>query len=207
MLGREKGRASKHLFKYLNPLPSKPTSCDHFSCQNVKCQNVKRCSEGGFHKLKIFVRLRVWSQMIDVQCKCLSKLSQLTNHRVYQELVYQNEVLKAILTGPNTLSLPSPHVVFAQLFSIRFPRYLAAWNRLITKELQAYISYICKWLTVLDYILAKTCMFFFYLIQTQGTLTIVHTWSPTDSAKYNIEIIMVVLNFLIRRDTNPAWNM
>lgn len=53
----------------------------------------------------------------------------------------------------------------------------------------------------------KNLYVFFYLIQTLGTLTIVHTWSPTDSAKYNIEIIMVVLNFLIRRDTNPAWNM
>ena len=37
--------------------------------------------------------------MINVQCKCLRKLSQLTNHRVYQELVYQNEVLKTMLTA------------------------------------------------------------------------------------------------------------
>ena len=37
--GRETGRASKHLFKYLNP----PTS-PRFSCQNVKFQNVKRCA-------------------------------------------------------------------------------------------------------------------------------------------------------------------
>lgn len=50
-------------------------------------------------------------------------------------------------------------------------------------------------------------IFLFNSNPDQGTLTIVHTWSPTDSAKYNIEIIMVVLNFLIRRDTNPAWNM
>lgn len=39
------------------------------------------------------------------------------------------------------------------------------------------------------------------------TLTIVHTWRPTDNARYNIEIIMVVLNFLIKRDTNPAWKI
>ena len=35
-----------------------------------------------------------------------------------------------MLAGSTTPSLSSPHAVFAQLFTIRFPRYLEAWNRL-----------------------------------------------------------------------------
>ena len=35
-----------------------------------------------------------------------------------------------MLTGSNTLSLPSPLAVFAQLFSIRFLHYVGFWNRL-----------------------------------------------------------------------------
>ena len=54
----------------------------------------------------------------------------LTNHRVYQELVYGNEVLKTMVTGTLTLSLPDPHAVFTQFFSILFPHYLGAQNRL-----------------------------------------------------------------------------
>ena len=52
------------------------------------------------------------------------KLSKLTNHRMYQELVYRNDVLKTILTGSNYPSLqshpPPPHpAVFVQLLSMR----------------------------------------------------------------------------------------
>ena len=43
---------------------------------------------------------------------------------VYQELVYQNEPLKTMLTGSNTLSLPSPHAVFAQLSRSAFSTIL-----------------------------------------------------------------------------------
>ena len=52
------------------------------------------------------------------------EMSQLTNHKIYLELVNWNEVLKTMLTGPTNLSLPSPHVVFLQLFLIHFPYYL-----------------------------------------------------------------------------------
>ena len=45
-------------------------------------------------------------------------------------LELHNEVLNTMLAGSTTPSLSSPHAVFAQLFSIRFPRYLEAWNRL-----------------------------------------------------------------------------
>ena len=55
---RERGRACKHLFKYLiqGDCPAHFLQ-SHFSCQNVKCQNVKRCSVRGFHMLNTFVRL------------------------------------------------------------------------------------------------------------------------------------------------------
>ena len=54
----------------------------------------------------------------------------LTNRRVYQELVYGNEILKTMVTSTLTLSLPDLHGVFTQFFSILFPHYLGAWNRL-----------------------------------------------------------------------------
>ena len=52
------------------------------------------------------------------------------NHRVSWELVYQNELLKTMLTNSPTPSLPSSHAVFTQLFSTSFLHYLGAWNRL-----------------------------------------------------------------------------
>ena len=50
--------------------------------------------------------------------KCWSKLSLLTNHRVYEELVYRNEVLKAMFTGSIFPSLPHPLAVFSRKFSL-----------------------------------------------------------------------------------------
>ena len=52
------------------------------------------------------------------------KLLKLTNHRVYQEVVYQNEVLKTLMTGSTFLSLLSFPVVFMHLFSVRFSHIL-----------------------------------------------------------------------------------
>ena len=52
------------------------------------------------------------------------KLLKLTNHRVYQELVYQNEVLKTLMTGSTFPSLPSFPVVFMHLFSVHFSNIL-----------------------------------------------------------------------------------
>ena len=70
--------------------------------------------------------------------KCWSKLSLLTNHTVYEKLVYRNEVLKAMLKDSTTPSLPNPLAVFTQIFSIRFPHYLRAWKRL-----QVVLFFIC----------------------------------------------------------------
>ena len=55
----------------------------------------------------------------------------MTNHRVYQELAYPNEVSKTKFRGSITSSLPSPHAVLAQIFSIHFPYYPGAWYRLL----------------------------------------------------------------------------
>ena len=49
-------------------------------------------------------------------------------------LELHNEVLNTTLAGSTTPSLSSPHAIFAQLFSIRFPRYLEAWNRLQVEQ-------------------------------------------------------------------------
>ena len=49
--------------------------------------------------------------------KCWGKLSLLTNHTVYEELLYRNEVLKAMLKGSTTPSLPNP-----SRFSRKFSR-------------------------------------------------------------------------------------
>ena len=54
----------------------------------------------------------------------LTSTVELTNHRVYQELVYRKEVLKTMLARSNYPSLPSSPAVFAQLLSMRFPDYL-----------------------------------------------------------------------------------
>ena len=56
------------------------------------------------------------------------KLSKLTNHRAYQELVYRNDVLKKMLTGSITRLSQAPPAVFAQLFSMRFLHFLGALN-------------------------------------------------------------------------------
>ena len=54
----------------------------------------------------------------------LTSTVELTSHRVYQELVYRNEVLKTMLARSNYPSLSSSPAVFAQLLSMRFPDYL-----------------------------------------------------------------------------------
>ena len=61
----------------------------------------------------------------------------MTNHRVYQELVYQNEVLKTMLTA---LQAPILHLSPAPTWFLRDFSPI----RHITKELQPYISYIYK---------------------------------------------------------------
>ena len=86
-----------------------------------KCQNVPFIRVS--HARSVFsLSLRVRSQKINV---VNVKLSKLTNHRVYLERGIENNAYR--LHFPFSLRLP---VVFMQLFSVRFPYYLGAWNRL-----------------------------------------------------------------------------
>ena len=68
----------------------------------------------------------------------------MTNHRVYQELAYRNEVSKTKFRGSITSSLPSPHAVLAQIFSIHFPQYPGAWYRLIGKLFDRVDYFNCR---------------------------------------------------------------
>ena len=65
--------------------------------------------------------------------KCQHNQSNLTNQRVYQELVYRNKPFKKMITGSATLPLPSflPFYFHVHVFSTRRPDYLRAWNRLL----------------------------------------------------------------------------
>ena len=70
-------------------------------------------------------------------CGCRQKLTKLTDQRVYQELVYQNQSIKESLTGSSSVlpSHPPPPLPppFFYLCSVQFfPRlhYLTAWKRL-----------------------------------------------------------------------------
>ena len=89
---------------------------------NVKCQNVpwRRVS----HARCFFFVSGCAKPSRKTLLKGLTSTVKLTNHRVYQELVYRNEVLKTMLASSNYSSLPSSPEVFAQLLSMRFPDYL-----------------------------------------------------------------------------------
>jgi len=80
------------------------------------------------HILEMLVTL-CWAKPNDWRM-CWRKLSQLTNHRAYQELVYLNEVLKTMLAGSTTPFLPSFHTVFVQSFFTYFLHYLGDCKRL-----------------------------------------------------------------------------
>ena len=86
--------ACKHLFKYLNRPTILPTSW-----KTVSCHMHRR------HILEMFVTL-CRAKPNDWRT-CWRKLSQLTNDRAYQELVYLNEVLKTMLAGSTRPFLPS----------------------------------------------------------------------------------------------------
>ena len=109
---REKGRTCKHLFKYLSPPTSRNSVC------RVKIAIVKICVLEGFVRSPCLLD-PARAKPSDWR-KCLLKLLKLINHRLYQKLVYRNELLKTMLTGPTSPSPPSPRATLAQLFSIRF---------------------------------------------------------------------------------------
>ena len=95
------------------------------SSYDIKKLNQNLCPYlvGGGGGGRLSLSLRVQSQAkvpidgVDVNCR-------INSHRVYQELVYRNEVLKTMFARSNYPSLPSSPAVFAQLLSMRFPDYL-----------------------------------------------------------------------------------
>ena len=71
------------------------------------------------------------SDRSDLLRECWYNLSNLTNQRVYQELVYRNGSFKEMITG--SLSLPFPlfrPAIFSSVF------YFRAWKRLSVIEMQ-----------------------------------------------------------------------
>ena len=64
--------------------------------------------------------------------ECWYNLSNLTNQRVYQELVYRNRSFKEMITGSAALlCLVSSRFIFVfSLSQFSWPNYLGAWNRL-----------------------------------------------------------------------------
>ena len=85
-------------------------------CQNVPCRRVSHA--------RSFFFVYVCEAKQKSLLTSLTSTVKLTNHRVYQELVYRNEVLKTMLAGSTYPFLPSSPADFAQLLSIRFPDYL-----------------------------------------------------------------------------------
>ena len=118
--------------------------------------------------------------------KCWSKLSLLTNHTVYEKLVYRNEVLKAMLKDSTTPSLPNLLAVFTQIFSIRFPHYLRAWKRL-----QVVLFFICISLHSCRFISCVICkrrgrhlsgLYFYISVGTHNNVINRRTWSVVFAA-------------------------
>ena len=119
--GREMGIACKHHFKYLSPPSFLPTSRKPFLPS--KCQNVWHIRASHACRIWLYMSEARWLTFL----KCWHKLSKLANHRVYQELVYRNEVLQTMLTGSSSPSLPRPpRGGFRATFSFHFLFYRGA---------------------------------------------------------------------------------
>ena len=115
---REERRAELvSIFKYLIPTTNPRTS----RRKNCSCQNVcKKMGVGGFYTLVMSVWLCEREGSVDANCQNWPII-----WTGIPEYGIKNNAYKH-----SFLSLPGPLAVFAQLFSICFPCYLAAWNRL-----------------------------------------------------------------------------
>ena len=83
----------------------------------------------------------LWSKTL----LCWQKLSKLTNHRVYQDLVYRNVLLLKILTSVPAPLSPVP-LYFSSLSLLRTAlHYLNAWNRLPLYKLRSWSNVISEW--------------------------------------------------------------
>ena len=78
-----------------------PPTCKRKTSSHVK---MLKCAVQGFHNNCFsHLKLNAW---------CWCKYSKLTNHRVYQKLVYWNEVFKTMLTGSPTFLISQNPTVF-----------------------------------------------------------------------------------------------
>ena len=120
---KKRGRATKNGGKregeslqafFLMPQPaSRKTIC------RVKMCNCRRVS----HARHVCLTLRLTSHVINVSVDVICQ-NRSTNHRVYQELVNRNTILKTRLTSSSSLSLPSPPRFSSNFFRSAFPTIL-----------------------------------------------------------------------------------
>ena len=76
--------------------------------------------------------------------KSWNKLSQLTNHRVYQAGADDwNQVLKKMITCSTTPSLHNSHAIFAQLSRSAFLTILETWTGYIQSHTDFLYSLVC----------------------------------------------------------------
>ena len=72
----------------------------------------------------------------DKQTRCWHELSKVTNQRVYQELVYRNEVFKTMLTGSHVVPSFSTRSRSSPARFFNRPHWQRAWNRLFQNRLE-----------------------------------------------------------------------
>ena len=100
----------KHLFKYLNPPSTLPTSSKTIT--RVKMSNVKTSKGalivGGFHMLNMFVRLYAHEAKLLMQVLKLTVTIDQSQGTPCQELVNRNEYWKQCLQAPLLNLSPSP---------------------------------------------------------------------------------------------------
>lgn len=146
--------------------------------------------------------------------KCWSKLSLLTNHTVYEKLVYRNEVLKAMLKDSTTPSLPNPLAVFTQIFSIRFPHYLRAWKRLqvcCSSYVSVYIHVACGSCVICKRRGRHLSGLYFYIsVGTHNNVIKRRTWSVVFAAVLAIRKcfwLWISKTEVFYRETWTKWNI
>ena len=104
---KKRGRATKTGGKRegesLQAFFEMPQSTSWKTICRVKMCSCRRVSHARHVSLTLRSTSHVINVSIDVNCQNRS-----TNHRVYQELVNRNKILKTMLTSSSSLSLPSP---------------------------------------------------------------------------------------------------
>lgn len=112
---------------FLNP--SAHFQENYWSCQNVKMCSCRRVSHARHVCLTLRSTSHVINVSVDVNCPNRS-----TNHRVYQELVNRNKILKTMLTSSSSLSLPSPPRFSNKFSRSAFPTILELSSKLHSRH-------------------------------------------------------------------------